>query len=338
MNEYVDLIWDRNEKAHRVFLENLAPIVLFTYNRPDHARRTIDALKTNIYAAESRVFIYSDAPKNPEHVDAVRAVREYLHTVDGFKKVEIIERKENWGLARNIVDGVTKAVNEYGKVIVLEDDIATSKYFLKYLNDALEIYKKNERVMAVGSYCSMCADDKPKMEETFFLKDFYCWGWATWKTAWSHFDRSPDKIRDSFKKQEIYEFSLEGTRPDIWGQVLANCDGSICTWAVFWAAAIFKQNGLVLYSKRDMSGNIGDDGSGVHHSASNECGFLLAEQPISKFSKNITLSIQAREASKKYFLKRQKKSRFLYRIWIGFKKNGFRWLLKKSIIKINKLK
>jgi GT2 family glycosyltransferase len=118
-------------------MKKQAPIALFVYNRPWHTRQTVEALKKNELASESELFIYSDAPKNGKAKEKVKEVREYIKTIDGFKKVTIIERENNWGLADSIIDGVTKIVNEYGKIIVLEDDLVTSPYFLKFMNEAL---------------------------------------------------------------------------------------------------------------------------------------------------------------------------------------------------------
>lgn len=109
----------------------LAPIVLFTYNRPVHTRQTIDALLKNEYASESDLIIFSDAPKNDAAEDGVRQTRAYLRGITGFRSINLIERAENMGLAANIIDGVTQVVNEYGQIIVLEDDLLTSPFFFK---------------------------------------------------------------------------------------------------------------------------------------------------------------------------------------------------------------
>ena len=164
---YADLVWDRDENARAEYMNNLAPIVLFTYNRLDHTKQTVEALRANLYAKESVLYIYSDAPKTEAAGEAVQAVRDYLHTIDGFCEVYIILREENWGLARNIMDGVTEIVNQYGKIIVLEDDIVTSKYFLKYMNDALTLYKDFPQVMSVSGY--MYPIEKENLPETFFM-------------------------------------------------------------------------------------------------------------------------------------------------------------------------
>ena len=121
---------------------SLAPIVLFAYRRLAHTKQTIQALQDNFLAKKSEIFIYSDAPKKPEAVNEVNEVRKYLKTVRRFKKANIIERKKNLGLANSIIDGVSTIVNKYGKVIIIEDDLVTSKYFLNYMNHCLKLYEK----------------------------------------------------------------------------------------------------------------------------------------------------------------------------------------------------
>ena len=258
---YADLVWDHDENAHVEYMNNLAPIVLFTYNRLDHTRQTVEALRANLYAEESVLYIYSDAPKTDAAVGAVQAVRDYLHTIDGFREVHIVLREENWGLARNIMDGVTEIVNQYGKIIVLEDDIVTSRYFLKYMNDALEIYKDAPQVMNISGY--MYPLVTAELPEAFFMHYGYCWGWATWKAAWDLFERAPKKLIQEFTKDDIHHFNLEGT-VDVWQQVIANEEGQLYTWAVFWYAAIFWNKGLTLTPRESLALNVGMDGTGEH--------------------------------------------------------------------------
>ena len=157
---------------------SLAPIVLFVYNRPEHTRKTVKALQDNDLTDESILYIFSDAAKNDDEVENVEKVREYIRTISGFKQIIIIEREKNYGLANSIISGVTEIVNKYGKIIVLEDDLVTSKYFLSFMNDALEIYKDENKVICIHGYIYPIKSELP---ETFFIKGADCWGWATWK-------------------------------------------------------------------------------------------------------------------------------------------------------------
>ena len=125
---------------------NLAPIIIFTYNRPWHTQQTITALKENALATGSELFIYSDGAKGENERRKVEDVRDYLKTISGFKQVTIFEREKNYGLARNIIEGVTEVVNQSGKVIVLEDDIVVNLNFLTFMKQSsgfLREYKKS---------------------------------------------------------------------------------------------------------------------------------------------------------------------------------------------------
>lgn len=151
-----------------------APIALFTYNRADHTRKAVESLLQNAEAKDSDLFIFSDGPKNEKTVRGVADNREYIHTVTGFKTVTIVEREKNWGLANSLIAGITDVINKYGRVIVVEDDLILSPYFLKFMNDGLEKYKDDDRV---GTITGFVPPIEEKLPETFFLTYFQCWGW-----------------------------------------------------------------------------------------------------------------------------------------------------------------
>ena len=239
----------------------LAPIVLFTYNRLWHTKQTAEALQKNLFAKQSNLFIFSDGPKTDKDDPKVKEVREYLKTIKGFKNIEIIERNKNWGLANNIIDGVTKIVNEYGRIIVLEDDIVTSPYFLKYMNEALNRYEDEERVMHISGYMYPIKTDG--LPDTFFLKPTSCWGWATWKRAWKYFERNPEKQIKILTKNQIKDFNLNNSY-DYWSQIILNYQGKLYTWAIFWYLSVYLNNGLSLHPRESLTKNVGTDGSGVH--------------------------------------------------------------------------
>ena len=162
-----------------------APILLFTYNRPKHTIKTIESLKDNILAIHSNLFIYSDGPKSEEDRHLVNEVRKFIYNITGFKEVKIIKRDINFGLSKNIINGVTEMCNKYGKVIVLEDDLITSPYFLNFMNDGIDLYHNKHNVSSIHGYVYPTSFNLPN---NFFIKGADCWGWATWSSAWSHFE------------------------------------------------------------------------------------------------------------------------------------------------------
>lgn len=126
-----------------------APVTLFVYKRLDLTKKTINSLLKNPEASGSDLIIYSDAPKSGKDKQQVDEVRAYLKTITGFNSVIIYESPVNKGLAASVIGGVTEVVNKYGRAIVLEDDMLVSSHFLKYMNDALELYKDDENVVSI---------------------------------------------------------------------------------------------------------------------------------------------------------------------------------------------
>ena len=240
----------------------LAPIVLFVYNRKLHTKKTIEALKENFLANKSELYIFSDGSSQKKKDKKVEEIRRYLKNVKGFKKIKIFYQNKNLGLSQSITSGVSKIVNKYGKVIVLEDDIITSKYFLKFMNDALEYYKNNKKVWHISGW-SYPINLKNK-DDVYFLRIMNCWGWSTWKSKWKYYEKNTEKIIKNFSKKDIYKFNFDGSNKSFWRQIILNKNKKINTWAIFWYAIIFKNKGLCLHPSKSFTCNIGFDGSGTH--------------------------------------------------------------------------
>ena len=275
-----------------------APIALFVYARLGHIRRTIEALKQNILAEDSELIIFSDAAKSEAQVNKVREVREYIQKIEGFKSVTIVEREVNLGLARSIIDGVTTIVNKYGRIIVLEDDIVTSPYFLTYMNEALDVYQDEEKVMHISGY--MFPIDVSSLPETFFLRTASCWGWATWDRAWKYFSKEPQKLLQEYSGKEIKVFNMDGTC-NFWSQVEQNASGLINTWAVFWYASVFRLGGLCLHPAFPMVNNIGHDATGEHCGQTSVFSTGLAKRRVTYFEKKVIEGFLAHTRTKKFF-------------------------------------
>lgn len=239
-----------------------APIVLFAYNRPALTIRTVEALLGNELACKSDLFIYSDGPGDDQQEANVYAVREYVHGISGFKTVTIIERESNWGLSKSIIEGVTSVINQYGKVIVLEDDIVASPCFLSFMNQALAFYSGRKKVWHISGWNYPIAGHDPK--DTFLWRVMNCWGWATWADRWEYFEKDTGKLLGNWSKADIKRFNIDGAAKDYWRQVVANHEGEINTWAIFWYATIFQQNGLCLNPAKTFVDNIGFNSGGVH--------------------------------------------------------------------------
>lgn len=245
------------------YIMEYAPIALFAFDRPYHTEQTLEALSRNKLADKSSLFVFLDGPKknaSEEQINRIQSVYKLFQKKYSFKEIQIVKRSSNKGLADSIVEGVTEVVNRFGKVIVLEDDIVTSPGFLNYMNSALDMYENEKQVMQVSGY--IYPNKLQKENGTSFLKIMSCWGWATWKDRWEHYEHDAEKhvsLIDS--KQKIKKFDIEG---DAYfsEQLSKNSKGDLYTWAVRWYASWFGKGGTCLYPHKSLVKNIGHDGTG----------------------------------------------------------------------------
>ena len=224
-----------------------APIILFTYNRPAHTRRALESLRRNTLAAESELFVYSDAARDEADREAVAEVRRIIHDARGFKAVHIVERDENQGLARNIIDGVTRVTDQYGRVIVLEDDLVVAPHFLRFMNDALETYKDEPRV---GHIQACDFTDDPSLPDTFLIKFTGSWGWGTWKRAWQHFNPDGKALLAELERRGLTREFDFGGKYGFTRMLRRQTEGKNNSWAIRWNASLFLKDILSLNTGR----------------------------------------------------------------------------------------
>lgn len=283
-------------------MQQLAPIALFVYNRPDHTRRTITHLQKNVLADESRLYIFCDAPKTEADRAQVEEVRQVAKETTGFKVVKVILRDHNLGLAESIISGVTQLVYEYGKVIVFEDDLLSSPYTLQYFNEALTRYANHDKVMHIGAY--MYNLKEKDLPESFFYRAASSWGWATWARAWDSFEPDIDKLIAQFDPLKILRFSIEG-KMNFWKQIQEFKAGKNNSWAIRWYASIFLKGGLTLNPARSLINNIGHDGTGVHSNKENMYDVHISQQPVKKYPDVIEENEKAYHAIKHFLAHRK---------------------------------
>jgi hypothetical protein len=203
---------------------SLAPIVLFCHNRLSHLQQTVEALAENDLAPESHLFVVSDGPGVEADIAKVRAIREYSRTIAGFKRTTLVERGPFYGEAESVIAGVTELVSIYGALIVLQDGMVPSPFFLRYMNEALDLYQEEEKVISISGHVYPCDTGLP---ETFFLRGADSCGWGTWKRGW-----------DLFKIPRGMDWEKE-------------------SWAGKWREAALAADKLTLYPGRSLVGDAG---------------------------------------------------------------------------------
>ena len=274
-----------------------APIALFAYNRLEHTRRTVEALRNNLLAEQSDLIVYSDGPKNEAAKTGVDEVRAYIRGINGFRSVRIVERSRNFGLAKSIISGVTGIVNARGTVIVFEDDLVTSPYFLTYMNEALKFYVYEKRVVSIHGYSYPVNKNLP---ETFFIRGADCWGWATWKRGWDFFRPEGAKLLQELEARNLTEEFDFGRSYGFTAMLRAQIAGKNDSWAVRWYASAFLADRLTLYPGISLVDNIGHDTTGTHSKQSEKYRSPVSERKIDIRTIPLEENIQAKKIFSDY--------------------------------------
>ena len=254
-----------------------APLVVFAFKRPDHLKAMIESLLGNAEASRTSVRIYCDAPRHQDDEAGVAAVRRYASSIEGFASLTPVFRKSNFGLARSIVSGVSEMLAEHDRVIVLEDDLILSPYFLRFMNNGLSLYATNDHVASVHGYLYPTGVPMP---QTFFLRGADCWGWATWRRAWQDFNPDGSALLEQLRAARLaHRFDFDGTF-DFTQMLVDQIAGRNDSWAIRWHASCFLANRLTLYPGASLVHNGGFDSSGRHCNATSQFDQSVSKQPI----------------------------------------------------------
>lgn len=241
-----------------------APIVLFTYNRLEETQRTICALQKDLLAEDSELIIFSDGPKNEEGQKKINLIREYLWTIKGFKRIQIIESKVNKGLANSIIDGVTEIIKEYGRVIVLEDDLITSPNFLNFMNQALDFYKNDNQIISISGY-TLDLSNLPGTKDFYFGYRASSWGWATWEDRWKNIDWDLSDYHE-FKEDRNSRKKFNRGGSDLSKMIDNQVTGKIDSWAIRFCYHQYKYNLKTVFSTKSKIKSIGFGSDATHTS------------------------------------------------------------------------
>jgi hypothetical protein len=274
----------------------LAPVAVFAHRRPTHLRRVLDALDRSSLSDKSDVVIFSDGPRSDLEAENVLAVRKEASRRRRFRHLEIVSSPTNLGLANSVTSGVGTMLEAAETVIVLEDDLVVAPAFLEFMNEGLQRFRDVERVASVHGYAYPTAPESP-----FFLRGADCWGWATWRRGWEHYEPDGVSLLKELQRRKLTDlFDFDGTY-GFTEMLEGQNSGRVDSWAIRWYASTFLANLLTLYPGRTLVRNIGNDGSGTHTGITEKFDTDLASDAPSLEGLVVEESAEARRAFQDFF-------------------------------------
>jgi hypothetical protein len=279
-----------------------SPVAVFAWQRPRHLQRVLDSLSANAEASDTDLFVFVDGPRHAREASLTDEVIKLTKGVTGFRSVSCHISERNLGLSRSITQGVARVLRDSNTVIVVEDDILVSQYFLRYMNDYLLLYENDEDVASIHAY--VYPHDQ-LLPSTFFMRGADCWGWATWQRAWARYRPDGASLLAELVERNLgAEFDLGGVA-DYLDMLRDQIAGRNDSWAIRWHASTFLAGMFTLYPNRPLAMNIGADGSGSHGGFSTSFDVDLSQSPVEPSRIPVEESVLGRRAFARFFAARQ---------------------------------
>jgi hypothetical protein len=283
-----------------------APVVIFAYNRPEHLRNCLDSLLINHNSDKTELFVNIDGPRNEYdqemNIQCVSVVSEY----NSFKNIEIWQNETNFGLSRSVLTGTQRIFGIYSSAIFIEDDLIVSPYFLKFMNEGLNVYNSNSKVASIHGYQYPITDT---LECPVFLRGADCWGWATWKDRWDGCQFDAKKLLQRIQYLGLADtFDLDKTIENT-KMLSDNIDRKNDSWAIRWHAEMFLSEKYTIYPPRSLVQNMGSDGSGENSGISNIFDTKLSSEEFWNWPSEVVESQAFRSELKKLFIQVYQKNK-----------------------------
>ncbi len=242
--------------------QKLPILILFCYNRLNHLKNTISALKKNYNFQKYNLIIFSDGPKNKIDGKKIKNVRNYLSTIKN-SKIKIVKNKKNLGLKKNVITKLNKVFKKYKSAIIIEDDILTNKFFLNYMTDALFYFKNHKNVGSISAYTPINKYEMKKFDsDLYYTKRHFSWGWGTWSNRWNKFIFDEKIIKKKINNKNIKKFADIGN--DLPKLLDLSLNNKISSWSIFFDFNCMLKNLFCICPKFSLVKNLGFEGSGTH--------------------------------------------------------------------------
>jgi len=279
----------------------MTPVLIVTYDRLEHLKRTITSLRSNIYAEQTDLFVASDYQRTESEADKVAAVRTYLKSVDGFKSVTVFERDTNFGVVESSNSALRFIFEKFDRFIIMNDDLVTAPGFLKFTNEALDKYGDNEKVFSITGYCPPIRIPLTYQYDAFFLARMSAWGCAMTKERYDSVREITRKEYDDFvaNKEQSRAF-VNGGGEDLLMMLKEVAYGSLEAWDVRCMYTQFMKRQYTVYPAQSLVLNIGFDGTGMHCGKTDKFNVTLSDKVNFVFPNDVVTNCEIVDANQKF--------------------------------------
>lgn len=245
-------------------MDNFAPVLIPTLNRHIHFKRCVESLSKCTHAEKTDLFIALDYPLSESHWEGYETIKTYLPKIKGFKSIQIIKRQKNFGASENIQCARKMIFETYDRIILSEDDNEFSPYFLQYMNDGLEFFRDNKKIVAINGYNIPTTSINDYSYEYYLSKYFSCWGYATWADRnCCEMIENKDAYKEIKNDRKLLK-KIKSYHPKLINSLKQIHEGKLIAGDYMITFHLIKNDLFTIKPIKSLVKNIGHDGSGLH--------------------------------------------------------------------------
>ena len=163
------------------------PVALIIFRRPDLTARTLAEI-AKVRPQKLLVIADGPSPSRPGEAEKCAAARAVIDAhVDWPCEVLKFYSDVNLGVRDWLAAGLNWVFEQCEEAIVLEDDDVPHVSFFPFCAELLQRYRDDERVMLING-SNYLLGRKVTANSYYFSRYFHCWGFASWRRAWKHYD------------------------------------------------------------------------------------------------------------------------------------------------------
>lgn len=257
------------------------PVVLIIFNRPDTTAKVFEAIRQ---AKPSQLLVIADGPRpeKPGEAEKCAATRAIIDRIDWDCEVLKNYSEINLGCQQRVSSGLDWVFQTVETAIILEDDCLPHPTFFRFCAELLAKYRDEPRVMAISGDNFQCGQNSETDKSYYFSHYPHCWGWATWRRAWQHYDvkmKQWPEVRQTDWLQNIL--------PDIhavkyWSNIFEKVySAGLNSWAYAWTFTCWRHRGLTILPNVNLVSNIG---FGAEASHTKDVNSIFANMPVNEIN------------------------------------------------------
>lgn len=257
---------------------NFAPVIIPTLSRYGHFKNCVESLRLCKYSNNTDLFIFLDYPSKESHWDGYENIKKYLPTIKGFKSINIIERKRNFGAVDNFFKSVEYVLERSDRLIFSEDDNVFSPDFLDFVNQGLDVYKDRKDILSINGYQYPVILPKINKQDVYLYNGFSAWGFGTWKDKWYEINWDLEALNSRLNNKRQANNLLSKKMIKSLNEIVetGNIKGDVI---ICYHQTVSNMYSVFPFVSRVK--NTGHDGSGVHGGNSAKARKIYLNQPMS---------------------------------------------------------